>query len=493
MVSLTHKGLQEKEKWRHAQVKLPSYSVETVAQETRNNPTWIHFGSGNIFRGYIAALADTLLDNGDLSKGIIAAETYDNEIIEKIYTPFDNLALLVTLHANGNETRRVIGSIAEGVFVSDFARLLEIFTNRDLQIVSFTITEKGYATPATMETITKLLYARYQAGASPIAMVSMDNCSKNGDILKNAVLSAAKKMDDTKFIEYINNEHLVSFPWSMIDKITPRPTQEIATSLAEAGIADMAPIQTSKGTFIAPFVNAEAPQYLVIEDNFPNGRPALEKAGVYMTDREHVNKVERMKVTTCLNPLHTGLSIFGCLLGYDKVSEVMKDPDLRNLVLRIGYTEGLPVVEDPEILDPKKFIDEVVEERLPNPFLLDAPQRIVTDTSQKIAIRFGETIKAYDANGNANSLVAIPLVLAGWLRYLQGIDDNGNPMPLSNDPRLEEVKSRVSVNIDDVLTDESLFGVDLEKVGLAEKVKVYYAEMNQGNGSVRKTIKEALQ
>ena len=85
----------------------------------------------------------------------------------------------------------------------------------------------------------------------------------------------------------------------------------------------MDPITTSRGTFIAPFVNAEIPQYLVIEDIFPEGRPPLEEAGVYMTDRDTVNKVEKMKVTTCLNPLHTALAVFGCLLGDKKISDEM--------------------------------------------------------------------------------------------------------------------------------------------------------------------------
>ncbi len=112
-----------------------------------------------------------------------------------------------------------------------------------------------------------------------------------------------------------------------------------------------------------------------------------------MTDRETVNKTERMKVTTCLNPLHTAMSVYGCMLGYDLICAEMKDEDIVALIKRLGYVEGLPVVVDPKILDPKSFIDEVIEQRLPNPFMPDMPQRIATDTSQKVGIRFGETIK----------------------------------------------------------------------------------------------------
>ncbi len=96
---------------------------------------------------------------------------------------------------------------------------------------------------------------------------------------------------------------------------------------------------TKNNAHIAFFVNAEEAEYLVIEDTFKNGRPPLDKVGVYFTDRSTVNKVERMKVTTCLNPLHTALAIFGSILGFTLISEEMKDPQLGALVEGIGYTE----------------------------------------------------------------------------------------------------------------------------------------------------------
>ena len=180
---------------------------------------------------------------------------------------------------------------------------------------------------------------------------------------------------DAGFVEYLSDESIVSFPWSMIDKITPRPADSVCAELKNLGIEDMDPVITSKKTYIAPFVNAEGPQYLVIEDKFPNGRPPLEKAGVYMTDRDTVNKVERMKVTTCLNPLHTALAVYGCVLGYTLIADEMKDPELSRLVHEIGPVEGMPVVTDPGILSPQDFVDEVIKVRIPNPFMPDAPYR----------------------------------------------------------------------------------------------------------------------
>ncbi|MFA9382077.1 MAG: mannitol dehydrogenase family protein, partial [Acetanaerobacterium sp.] len=377
----------------------------------------------------------------------------------------------VTLRADGKNEKSVVASVAAGYTTAhDFALLQEFFQNPKLQMVSFTVTEKGYALydmaggllpvaaadmrtgPArpvhVMAVLTSLMYTRYQNGAPPIALVSMDNCSHNGDKLAGAVRDVAAAWEgagfvDKGFVEYISDENRVSFPWSMIDKITPRPAYEICEALEADGIADMEPVVTSKGTYNAPFVNAEVPQYLVVEDRFPAGRPQLEKAGVYFASRDTVNKVERMKVTTCLNPLHTAMSVYGCLLGYDKISEEMKDAQLSALVRLIGYTEGLPVVTNPGIIDPRAFLDEVVNERLPNPYIPDTPQRIASDTSQKIPIRFGETIKAYMAspNLNTNSLIGIPLALAGWLRYLLGVDDELNPMQVSGDPLLGEMQA----------------------------------------------------
>ena len=289
----------------------------------------------------------------------------------------------------------------------------------------------------------------------------------------------------------------------MIDKITPRPDASVERILKENGVEDLEPIITSKNTYAALFVNAEECEYLVIEDDFPNGRPALEKGGVMFATREIVDNVEKMKVCTCLNPLHTTLAIFGCLLGYRKISEEMKDTQLKKLVEKIGYEEGLPVVVNPEVIDPKEFIDTVVNIRFPNPFMPDTPQRIATDTSQKLAIRFGETIKAYVKSNelDVKNLKMIPLVFAGWIRYLMGIDDYGKKFELSSDPLLEILRPYVSQltigetqhvkeKIQPILNMTQIFGVDLEEIGLADTVCMHLEEMLKEVGAVRETLKK---
>ena len=517
------------------EITLPKYNIGAIRENTRVNPTWLHFGAGNIFRGFISSLQDSLLNAGIESTGIIAADTFDFEIIDRIFTEHDNLTLNVSLMADGSVKSEVLASVCEALKADSsdknyMERFRQIATEPSLQMISFTITEKGYAVKNTqgelmpvvkediangpgkskhaMSFVAGLLYERYKAGRLPVALVSMDNCSHNGEKLRSSVMTIANGWleaghVDTGFIDYISDESVVAFPWSMIDKITPRPSEKVQKMLEDMGMEDIAPIITSKKTFIAPFVNAEQPQYLVIEDSFPNGRPALEKAGVYLTDRDTVNKTERMKVTTCLNPLHTALAVYGCMLGYTLICEEMKDAELTKLVNRLGYVEGLPVVTDPGIISPKEFIDEVVKKRLPNPFMPDAPQRIATDTSQKVGIRFGETIKSYAALGKTNELKAIPLAIAGWLRYLLGVDDNGEPIEISTDPLKDELCSKLAGielgkpesytgQLKDILSNETIFGSNLCVLGMDKLIEEIFVKEISGKGAVRATLKEYL-
>lgn len=496
----------ERDKWKKDYV-IPSYDRELVKSNTAKAPVWLHFGAGNIFRAFMAAAMDTLLEKGISDKGIIVCEDFDKELVYRAYEPHDCLSLLVTLKADGSVNKRVIGSVTEAV--ADEGRMKELFAMPSVQMVSFTITEKGYAGPL-MRKIAELCCERYVRGAYPIALVSMDNCAHNGELLKEAVLRHAKEMvaekkADAGFIDYLCDETKVSFPWSMIDKITPRPDATVKELLEQDGFEDHELIITKFNSYTAAFVNAEETEYLIIEDKFPNGRPKLEAAGILFADRETVDRTEKMKVGTCLNPLHTALAVFGCLLGYKTIHDEMEDELLRKMVYRLGLKEGMPVVVDPGIIKPERFLNDVLTKRLPNPFMPDAPQRIATDTSQKIPVRFGQTLKAYQESANLDPgrLVVIPLVFAGWLRYLTAVNDNGEHFDLSSDPRLDELTGYLAAvkpgdmsvdlsAVDPILKDKSIFVIDLYECGMADRIKGMLKEMLAGPGAVRKTLEKYL-
>lgn len=527
---LNKENIKDTNAWRQAAIELPKFDYEKMSAATMENPTWVHFGAGNIFRGFIAMLQQELLNTGKVDTGIVAVEGFDYEIVDKIYTPYDNLSLLVIMNPDGSLNKKVVGSIGESLAADysredEWKRLQTIFSKPSLQMASFTITEKGYSVKNLSDEdilnsfkepkgiITKvalLAYTRYKSGELPIAYVSMDNCSHNGEKLHDALETVISKwveagLVEKGFLEYINNPKKVSFPWSMIDKITPRPSQSVKKTLESNSFESTDIVITKANTYIAPFVNAEGPQYLVVEDDFPNGRMPLEDAGVFLTDRQTVERVETMKVCTCLNPLHTSLAVYGCLLGFNLIADEMKDSSLKKLVEKIGYEEGMPVVVNPEILKPEDFIKEVIDVRLPNPHIPDTPQRIASDTSQKVGIRFGETIKAYaeSADLDPKNLKYIPLVIAGWCRYLMGVDDAGNKMELSPDPLLDTLKSYVSeIKLGDkesaqdslkpILSNEEIFGLNLYNVGLGEKIENYFGELISGAGAVRSTLEKYL-
>ena len=535
-MKLTLQGIQDTAAYEKAGIRLPDYDIGSMRNKTIQSPRWVHFGIGNIFRIFIGGIADELLNRKETDSGIVCVETFDYEVVEKIYRPYDNLALAVTLYGDGTSDRKVIGSLAEAIAAkagdtASRSRLKEIFVSPSLQMVSFTITEKGYAlrdaagewlpsvkadiengpacTQSAVALVTSLLKDRFEAGKLPLALVSMDNVSHNGEKLRSAVLEIAAAWQEKgyvseEFIRYVSDESAVSFPWSMIDKITPRPSEDVAAMLAELGMEDMDIVITDKRTYIAPFVNAEAPQYLVVEDSFPNGRPPLEKAGVYMTDRETVNASERMKVTVCLNPLHTALAPYGCVLGYSRFSDVMRDEEMLKLVRLVGPKEGMAVVKDPGILSPQAFIEECINVRFPNEYIPDTPQRIAVDTSQMVGIRFGETIKEYIArDGNAKALLGIPLAIAGWLRYLLAVDDEGRPFELSPDPMNEELQELLKDvrlgqpetyrgQLKGLLANANIFGSDLYEAGIGDLIEQIFREEIGGIHAVRETLKKYL-
>lgn len=530
MLVLNHDGLRNRDAWLEKGVRLPAFDPEQLVEKTGVNPRWLHIGPGNLFRGYIAVIAQDIIEKGLMEEGVVVVSPTGPSTPESQYWPFDNLALQVKMFADGKLEKSVVASVTEALNGQDgehIKRFATMFENPDLQMLSFTITEKGYqirgldgelqdavkkdveAGPKAavfahgMSLTAAMLWHRYETVRQPIAVVSMDNFSHNGDKLRDSVITIAKAWQDAgsvsaAFIEWLSDDANVAFPWSVIDKITPGPDARVAKLLLEDGLSVGEMGQTKDGRPAAGFVNTESAEYLVVEDKFPNGRPALEEGGVHMTVQETVDKFERMKVCSCLNPLHTAMANVGCLLGFPTIAKMMEDADVVGLIQGIGYTEGLPYVADPGIVEPRAFLDTVIQERLPNPYMPDTPQRIATDTSQKVGIRFGETIKLYLEHGGVEQLRFIPLAIANWCRYLIGVDDAGEAFKIPSDPLLPQLQAYLDgVNLgeavdpavlDPILSNVDIFRVDLLEAGLGDKIKGYFVRMMAGPGAVRETL-----
>ena len=233
--------------WEEKGYEVLKYDREAVKQKTKEAPTWVHFGAGNIFRAFPAEILQRVLNQGEYDRGIVVAESFDHEIISKAYKPYDCLSLSVVLKANGTIEKKIVGSVVEALVADqaapkDFARLLEIFENPSLQMASFTITEKGYSIydgkgellsvvesgfndkPENQQhligRVAALCYRRFKTCKAPIALSSMDNCSHNGDKLKAGVMAFVNAwvkngIVEKEFADYMNDENQVSFPWSI--------------------------------------------------------------------------------------------------------------------------------------------------------------------------------------------------------------------------------------------------------------------------------------
>ena len=210
---------------------------------------------------------------------------------------------------------------------------------------------------------------------------------------------------------------------------------------------------------------------------------------------------ERMKVTVCLNPVHSATGPIGVVLGEELFAHMLNtNADMMKMARMVAYDEGLPVVPDPKILSPQEFVDELFNDRFPNEYLGDTNIRLAVDVSQGVGVRFGETVKAYVAKyGDASRLTAIPLGIAGWLRYMLATDDQGNTYELAPDPmnvEIPEMLKDVVIGQPDslkdqlrpILSNERIFFTDLYKAGIGEKIEGMFREMIAGKGAVAATV-----
>jgi fructuronate reductase len=346
--------------------------------------------------------------------------------------------------------------------------IIEKFCEPQVAIVSLTITEKGYCidpasglldlkqprivhdldNPTLPQSVPGILVEalarRRERHLPPFTVLSCDNIPDNGHVVKNAVLGMAQKRCP-ELAQWIAER--VSFPGTMVDRIVPAATDESLAEISAAlGVEDPCAISCE------PFIQ------WVVEDNFVAGRPAWETVGVQMTD--NVLPWEQMKLRM-LNGSHSFLAWLGYLAGNAHISDCMQDEVLRAAARRLMLDEQAPTLSI-EGVDLTGYADGLLE-RFSNPALKHRTWQIAMDGSQKLPQRMLDGIRVHLARGSRWPLLA--LGVAGWMRYVSGVDDAGQPIDV-RDPLAEKIHALVAGSneqerVSALLSLEEIFGNDL--------------------------------
>ncbi len=427
----------------------------------------VHMSVGGFHRSHQALYIDELMSKepGDwLITGVGLLDS-DKEPLAALAAQ-DHYYTVVERTAT-EDTIKIVGAIHETLHApSNPAAVLKRLQDPAIKILSLTITEKGYCydskgdldpnNPGIQHDLKNLnapktgigyvvaaLRDRMNAGAQPFTVMSCDNLPGNGHRTKHIVTQFAKLVD-AKLAAWI--EQNVHFPNAMVDRITPATTDKVVAFVREkCGIDDAWPVV------------CEDFRQWVLEDDFGQGRPALEKAGVQMVG--DVEPYELMKVRL-LNGSHSALSYLSYLMGYREVDVAMADPLMSGFVRAYMDNDVTPSVPSVPGIDLNNYKDTLIR-RFSNPAISDKIQRLAEDGSQKIPNAILPCIR--HALKNNGSIAFACLALAGWFRYMTGTDEQGAAIEIK-DPRRDEMTKRINASPENpagVLGITEIFGTDL--------------------------------
>lgn len=403
----------------------------------------LHLGLGAFARAHMAAYTDAALTQTPSDWRIVGVSLRGTEVAEAI----NQQDGYYTLIERGQKSlARVIGSVRQVLAgPSVGAEALSFMTERNCRIVSITVTEKGYGLlrsggcdlnhPAVKADLAKPdqprgvlglialgLNRRFELGLPPFTVLSCDNLPDNGALLRTAVIDFAARAHGLKLADRIAQQ--VAFPATMVDRITPQPTERTRADAAQAtGCNDSVAIETE------PF------SQWVIEDHFPAGRPAWEAMGATFT--KDVQPFEKMKLRM-LNGSHSMLAYAGFLSCKTYVRDVMADTALNKLVRRhlCSAAQTLPKMDT----DLEAYAQALVS-RFTNPAIAHETRQIAMDGTEKMPQRiFTPAVELLEKGGNT---APFAFATAAWMRYGLGRHENGQPYPL-NDPRGEEITTALA-------------------------------------------------
>lgn len=429
----------------------------------------VHFGFGAFHRAHQALLTDRVLNAQGGDWGICEISLFSGDRLMSQLRAQNHLYTVLEKGPNGNQPI-VVGAVREclNAKLDSLAAIIEKFCEPQVAIVSLTITEKGYCIdPATgslditnprivhdLQTpdephsapgiIVEALHRRRERGLQPFTVLSCDNIPNNGHVVKNAVLGMAEKRSP-ELAKWIHEQ--VSFPGTMVDRIVPAATEESLEEIAQQlGVADPCAISCE------PFIQ------WVVEDQFVSGRPQWESAGVQMVD--DVLPWEQMKLRM-LNGSHSFLAYLGYLAGFQHISDCMQDSAFREAAYGLMLNEQAPTLQITNV-DLNQYATNLLE-RFANPALKHKTWQIAMDGSQKLPQRMLESIRIHLARQSEWPLLA--LGIAGWMRYVSGVDDSGADIDI-RDPLRDKIRAIVagsteSERVTALLSLHEIFATDL--------------------------------
>jgi len=417
-----------------ARIRVPGYDRSALT------PSVVHFSVGGFHRAHQLVYLDDLAEQGNTDWGVIGVGLRSPAMRDAL-RPQDHLYTVVERSREG-ESARVIGSLTDYLYAPDAPdAVLAVLTDERTRLVTMTVTGNAYlidaasgefapdaaaladlADPASPRSlfgyIVTALDRRRRAGLPPFTVLSCDNMKANGQAARAAVVGFARLQDDE--LACWIDQH-VSFPGSMVDRITPSTSVEDRDAIAgRFGVADRWPVVT------------EPYSQWVMEDDFCNGRPPLEDVGVQFVP--DVGDHELMK-TRLLNASHSAMGHLGVLAGLTFVPDLLADPLLRRYVTRLMAVEIAPLLPSPAAIDLAEYQQSLLR-RFADPAIGDRLDRLCRRGSSKVPLYLLPSLRAALAQGRPSELLT--LAVAGFCRYLQGVDTQGREILLADD-RAEEL------------------------------------------------------
>lgn len=451
----------------------------------------VHIGFGAFHRAHQALFTDRVLNQQGGDWGICELSLFGNE---NLFSSLRQQAHLYTVLEKGanNHQAIIIGSINESLHarLEGITAVIEKLAEPQVAIVSLTVTEKGYcidrstgkldrenplikmdlempeAPSSAPGVLVEALRVRRERGLPPFTLLSCDNMPENGHVLKNAVLELAQ-WRSPDLADWIATQ--ATFPNTMVDRIVPAATSETLQEISKAlGVNDPC------GIACEPFIQ------WVVEDNFVAGRPDWEHVGAQLVS--DVLPFEEMKLRM-LNGSHSFLAYLGYLAGYQHINDCMTDDNYRRAAHQLMLKEQAPTLRVTGV-DLADYANQLIT-RYENPSLKHRTWQIAMDGTQKLPQRMLDSIRWHIANGS--HYPHLLLGVAGWMRYIGGTDDAGQPIDV-RDPMVEQLQAIVSATEDGeprvrgLLALTAVFGEDLphNDAFVAQLIKAYQTLQTRG-------------